>query len=190
MILRGNLTDPRQVSIFNTATGSAITQSQGGSYNLEGLSFRAASNGPTDAGHGLWLAGNGNMSVSTVNFDACSPVGSHISAQGGSFAIYGPTTISGNGGSHWSPNLGGDIVIVSYPLPSLTILNAVNISTFVSAVTNGSARLGYGSISGAANVTGSKYFASGNGVIDSSGRGTSYLPGTTAGTVASGGQYL
>ena len=39
------------------------------------------------------------------------------------------------------------------------------------------------------NVTGPKYFATLNGVINTQGAGVNYFPGTAAGTTAQGGQY-
>jgi hypothetical protein len=39
------------------------------------------------------------------------------------------------------------------------------------------------------NVTGKKYYATLNGVVNTSGHGVNYFPGTVAGTVDTGGQY-
>jgi hypothetical protein len=47
----------------------------------------------------------------------------------------------------------------------------------------------YGTFPGAANVTGPKYFAYMNGIIDASGSGVNYYPGSVAGSVITGGQY-
>lgn len=40
------------------------------------------------------------------------------------------------------------------------------------------------------SVTGQRYLAASNGVINTESQGTSIFPGTIAGTTSSGGQYL
>jgi hypothetical protein len=48
---------------------------------------------------------------------------------------------------------------------------------------------GYPTFTNPGNVTGPKYFCSLNGVIYTAGASTSYFPGSTAGSLATGGQY-
>ena len=190
--LIGNTTDPRQVSIVNTASGSALLCNSGGDYNLMGLSLGATNYSPVDLGNGIWVGGSSNVVISNCNFNSVpsSTGGAHIFCAGGFVGIYGPTTISGSGGAHWEVGNGGTIVTQGAPLPTLSVLAPVSFQWFVKATTGGALNLGYASITGAGNVTGSKYNAIGNGVIDSRGLGVSYLPGSAAGTTASGGQYL
>jgi hypothetical protein len=49
--------------------------------------------------------------------------------------------------------------------------------------------LGFSSITGAANVSGSKFNVNQNGIIAVNGLGDNYFPGTIAGSRSSGGQY-
>jgi hypothetical protein len=44
-------------------------------------------------------------------------------------------------------------------------------------------------MSGKANITGTRYLAQLNGVINTAGAGITYLPGTIAGVTNTGGQY-
>jgi hypothetical protein len=73
--------------------------------------------------------------------------------------------------------------------PNITISNAVTYTAFVIATALGVFDNQFSTITGASNVTGSKYTANLNGVINTGTGNTSYLPGSTAGTTATGGQY-
>ena len=61
---------------------------------------------------------------------------------------------------------------------------------FAAADTGGQMQAAYAAINGYGNVTGTKYFATANGVINAFGRRESYLPGTTPGAATAGGQYV
>jgi hypothetical protein len=86
----------------------------------------------------------------------------------------------------------GSITLNPQTPPALTISAAVAFSTaFASSLLLGVlyAIAGYSSITGAANVTGSKFAVNQNGIIAVNGLGDGYFPGTSAGSRSSGGQY-
>jgi hypothetical protein len=187
--LQGNSSNPSAVSIFNTGTGSCWYIASGGNWNIDGFSFRATASAPGDAGNGIWVAGAANVTLGACVWNAVP--GYHLCAGPlGSLSVNGPQTIAGSAGTHQYAFANGTLYNASPNNPNLTISGAVTIGTFVVTYDGAQTRPQWAAISGAANVTGSKYSAYGNGVIETAGRGTSYLPGTTAGTTATGGQYL
>lgn len=188
IFIHGNVGSPNNVKLFNNGVGSAISVT-GGFYQWEGVSFQATAASGSDAGNGIWAGGAGRVWLYAVNFYACP--GAHILAYGaGTVAISGPIGINGNAAEHMQAGLNGVIDMYTAPYPNVTINNAVTFSAaFVSAYGGGQVVAVYTTITGAGNVTGSRYAASSNGVISTGGRGASYLPGTSAGTTATGGQY-
>lgn len=196
--ITGNISNPAAVSLFNVNTGSVFYCRSGGNYNIQGCAFRATAGRPGDAGGGVWT-GSASFVVFGANFWQAMPGPNMTVGPGGYGFIVGRQTITGNCQAHQFAFGSG----VSYnntgnanPAddPHLTIANPVTIGNFIIASDGGQARPMWSTdgagITGAGNVTGAKYSATGNGVIQTGARGTSYLPGTTAGGVSTGGQYL
>jgi len=71
---------------------------------------------------------------------------------------------------------------------TVTLSGTPAFSMFISVVNCGAAIFRNVTFSGSA--TGSRYSAGNNGVIDVNGAGTSYFPGSSAGSAATGGQYV
>jgi hypothetical protein len=191
--LIGNSANPANVLIYNTGSGSCFLAIKGGNYYAAGFSFRSTASAPGDAGNGIYIAngttwGLGNCSFGLVN-------GSHIlSGPSSAFFIAGNTTITGGStggfGAHLNATINGTVLVDTATPWNLTITAPVNLPDFVAATDGGQARPIYGTITGAGNVTGAKFVASSNGVIETQGRGVNYLPGTTAGALLTGGQYV
>jgi hypothetical protein len=186
--LIGNTANPGNVLLRNTGNGSAVIGDLGGIYYCVGLSFTASVQIPEDNGNCIWCLAGTVINVTNCSFGSCP--GEHLNSQGGYINIYGPNTITGNAAAHWYTGLNGTIGVNAYPYPALTIANPVTISTFIIATTGGQAGAWWSAFNNAGFVSGAKYLANGNGVVDSNGRGTSFLPGTVAGSLATGGQYL
>jgi hypothetical protein len=117
-----------------------------------------------------------------------------LSGPSSAFFIAGNTTITGGStggfGAHLNATINGTVLVDTATPWNLTITAPVNLPDFVAATDGGQARPIYGTITGAGNVTGAKFVASSNGVIETQGRGVNYLPGTTAGALLTGGQYV
>jgi hypothetical protein len=190
--LIGNLSNPMAVQVYNTGTGSTLVAQFGGTYYIQGFDFRAtAPTVPlTDNGNCIWSLGNSVIAIANCNFNVCT--GAHMCAQGGQIEIFGPTTITGSAAQHWYVGLNGIIGVNTNPAVPVTFNAAITISSaFILATTGGQAKAWYlGFPNSAGNCNGSKYNATGNGVVDSKGQGVSFLPGTVAGSLATGGQYL
>ncbi|NGO64185.1 hypothetical protein G6N76_10900 [Rhizobium daejeonense] len=185
--LTGNVATPASV-----VTG-AITANGTSGWKVEGLK-------PTTtvaAAHNLQITG-GSVVVGTMEWPVndgggTSNGGAHMAAgAGGSILVTGTQRIAGGATiAHMYVADGGAIRFLQGAVPALNVLATVGFTQFVNAVSLGNIHVTYASITGAANVnTGKKYNATANGIINTDGAGVGYYPGPTAGTTATGGQYV
>jgi hypothetical protein len=192
VLLMGNRGSPDQCQIFNTGQGSCFLMFNGGNYQLSGMSFRATAQVQyQDQGHGVWA-----MFGTRVTIQDCAyhDVPMHHLCVGGAaeIGLAGNDIVMGNApGAHEMAYTNGVLLggIGSPNDPALTVTKAVTMGAFANASDGGQIWSIWSSQTGAANVAGKKYDAQGNGVINSLYRGINALPGTIAGTTASGGQY-
>ena len=192
VVIQGNMTAPDNVSIFNTGTGSCLQMFNGGHYAVQGCSFRATAGNPGDQGHGIWV-----MFGTSCNVGKCAwnqvPANHLVAGSAASIFVSGDQYIHGGGiGAHQATYTDGVLISgIGVPTdPNLTITQPVTLGAFVQASQGGQIWSLWNSITGAANLTGQKYQAIANGVVNSGARGASALPGSAAGTVSTGGQYL
>jgi hypothetical protein len=188
--LVGSGTGTCTISGVNKSAILQVGQSPG-VYSFGG--FALGSNGigaPGDNMCGIQMYA-GNNAIGNVKFLNC--VGFHMQTiTGASLAQQDAIEIAGNAQAHIFGQWGSHIVSASPPhKPVLTISKPVTFGTSFALASDGSIDVVYYvSITGAANVTGPKYAALSNGIIDTSGSGVSYLPGSSAGYLATGGQYV
>ncbi|WP_454626971.1 hypothetical protein [Bradyrhizobium cenepequi] len=152
---------------------------------LNGFKLSAAT------GVGANADADGTLTLQNMRYGTCA--GAHIAADVGSILLWGTQTIDGNATSHFQSIQGADIrsaPVGSAQQCTLTIAASVSITSFAYAHLGGRAAVTYALITGAASVTGKKYDATTNGIINTSGGGASYFPGTVAGTTSQGGLYL
>jgi hypothetical protein len=188
--LVGNTTNPSAVLILNSGSGSCWRASAGGNFSVNGFSFQATAASSGDLGSALWWTSGSSLSLYACSFGAVP--GYHILVgPSASCLVFGPCTITGSALAHQYGYENGTLLNATPNNPTLNIPNAVTFSNgFVIASNGGQTRPIWSGITGAGNVTGAKYIGTSNGVIDTNGRGASYLPGTIAGSLATGGQYL
>jgi hypothetical protein len=189
----GNTANPVNCRI-HANSGCAIYCS-GGPYYFNG--FRYESDAPAPAtpttaglpGVGIWSVPGGNIVfIGTNEFGNC--VDGHMLAQAGSLAYMGVIRICGNAAFHVAAQSGSWLYAAGAPFAQLVIPAAQTFTYFAMASGGASNTIRYSSVSGQANVSGAKYLATSNGVIDVGGQGTSWLPGSTAGVTNTGGQYV
>ena len=175
--------------LYNTGTGTCIAVG-GGNYFFNGIGFQATNASSADGAQSVWSTGAGSTWLYNSAFFG-SP-GPHITCgPGGSVSVVGPITILGGGQSHITVMQNGTCNFWPSPYPTLNIFALVNFSTaFIVSETGGQVNPIYSAINGFTSVSGYKYLAIGNGVIDSGGRGINFLPGTIAGVTSTGGQYV
>jgi hypothetical protein len=190
IVIIGNETTPANVHV-NPASGPAV--GWGGTfatfgYTLRGLKLSGVADG-VNPGCGLF-GGEGMVWLFNIEFGTASYA--HMSLSGGTITIDQPGgshgTIRITGAAPWHMQINSKGWVNMY-LPHLVIVGTPNFNTAYADVRDLSQITGaYTDITGTA--TGSRYNVIGNGIIDVGGRGTSYLPGNAAGTLATGGQYL
>jgi hypothetical protein len=140
-------------------------------------------------GSGVWCVPGGLLNLYGTNeFGYCADT--HINAFKGTIAVQGTIRVMGNCNAHMFVTNNGLVYLTGNPFPALVIPAAVTCNSFAYSNNTSVLNVHYSSISGAANVTGYKYNASMNGVIDSQGGGVNYLPGNIAGIQSTGGQYV
>lgn len=151
-------------------------------WTIRNLKVTASGSG----GRGVVATGSGTrLNVDSVNFGSCSA--EHMVAEFGAvLSVTGPYTVSGGATRHLQSFTGGQI---SFFFSSLTLTGSPNFSSAFARVAHGGVIVtnSAGSFSGSA--TGKRYEALLNGVIDTQGAGSTYFPGSSSGSVGSGGQY-
>ena len=172
--LTGDLTTPSNV--FLNVSGTVLTLNSGARLNIGGFKVAATSH---------CLATN---SFSTLNVTGAMEYGTctldHFSAIQAAVNIRADYTISGGCRYHWDASQFSNLQCQSRTItitgtPAWTTGFATCIDSFILCNLN--------TFSGSA--TGVRYRASFNGVINTSGGGASYLPGSSAGVLTTQGQY-
>lgn len=173
--IRGNAGTPANVIISRTG-GNDVSVSGGASLKIKDVELRT-----TTSGHCLQATTNGRIAYSNVRFGACALA--HVRAfDGGRITCEGNYSIVGSALWHWSISQTASLRVQNR---TVTLTGTPNFSEhFAFTVELGVLIASGNTYSGAA--TGSRYFVSMNGTINS---GTT-LPGNVAGTTATGGQYV
>ncbi len=179
LLIQGNVTTPSNVVLTQAGSyQSTITVPQRAAVTLS--SFRVAA---TNNGYGFQNSG-GTINYSNIDFGACAVY--HIFAEGGLTLQTGNVTISGNAIAHWGAGAGAYIKSQNR---TITASTSIAFGVGFAAVTSAGVVASNGNtFSG--TFTGPRYNATANGVINTYGSGSSYFPGGTAGSTATGGQYL
>ena len=126
------------------------------------------------------------VGISGLDFGATTD--SHIAVYGQStLGIEGNYTVSGGaGGAHWGITNGA---MITGGGRTVTISAAVTIATWAVGSLLGKLDVSGMTFTNKANVIGTRYWLGTNAVCNTGGGGASYLPGTVAGSSATGGQY-
>jgi hypothetical protein len=185
----GNPTTPSDCTVASPL-GAAITVAGVGDYHFNGFKVQSAENGPGIVASGFETWGPATATLWAMDFGFCKDV--HMYAYNGSLlGVMGPLRISGNAlRAHAEGASGGRCIHHSLNKPNMTISVPCNMYAWAIFGTTSQGWLFYNSLIGAANVTGKKYDAAMNSIIVTNGAGVGYLPGTIAGTVSTGGQYI
>ena len=141
----------------------------------------------TTAGSGDCIHGGsaGRLVFDQVEFAGCA--GRHVAAvaPGACVRANGAYSISGGAVHHWSAQAGGAIEVEDR---TVALSGTPAFTAFAQAAVGGSIAAGGNTFGGAAS--GSRYSVSTNGVLRTGGAGPDYLPGSAAGTSATGGQVV
>lgn len=182
-----------QGSGTSTCTVSGVNRSAiqsggiGSSYAIRGFALTCQGTYPPgDHGCGIMLYG-GWVNVTNVKLLNCGEA--HLmTIADGTMVIQDDIEIAGNAGSHYWAHWNSHLVHAQMPVqPVLTISKSVAFNWFAGSTDGSLMVANYRNIIGASNVSsGSKYYVSTNAVLNTAGV---VLPGPTAGSVATGGQF-
>ena len=179
--LRGDPTTPANVVISTTGTHCISVAGDGVHLNVSGFKLQTTSSGSClSAGKGGRLSVTGSIEFGASATYHCAADASNIDLTSVSYRI------SGGAGVHFASVSGANISAVNCtvtltgtPAFSTAFAYATSLSMVVSLL-----------MSYSGSATGKRYDIGGNSVVNTFGGGASALPGSTAGSTATGGQYL
>ena len=186
---QGNESNPQNCMVTAGISNThAIWQNGNGQFSYRG--FRLSANGAGSC-DGLTLT-QGSASIGNLRFGPCTrfhiaaAYGSSLFADGGTFTI----EAGANAQDHIFVEVNAQIRPNTDNYPALNILGPVNINVFVEALGAGFLQMLWPSMTGKANVHGSMYNASADGIIYTFASGPNYFPGDLPGTTSYGGEYV
>ena len=179
IIFQGNMTTPASCAIVTS--GAAWGGAQGAQYRIQGFTVTGQD--------GVLALTYSNISIgNSMVFGAC--VQAHISSNiGGTISIDGSYTVTGGSQNHYLAGVSSYIYLSV--ANGVTLVGTPAFSTaFATALEGSNINIPspMASFSGAAS--GSRYAVYSNGVINTTGGGASFFPGSTAGSFSTGGQYF
>lgn len=172
----------RPWNVTSNSCVSVLDAALPGIFSVQNATFQT-----TTSGSCVSVEGSGvNLFIGTgITFGTCA--GAHMVAQVfGHIEILNNYTISGGASQHFIAQINGNI---DWAGPTVTVTGTPAFTTFGFTQINASVFFfGGANFTGAA--TGQRYQTISNSVLFTNGGGTTFLPGNSAGTTASGGQYL
>jgi len=177
--LIGDTTTPGNV-VISASSASAISGNNAGEWTVKG--FKVST---TTSGSGIDTRGYTNINVGNMDFGACAT--NHIYARdSGRISVVADYVITGSATVHMYSSGLGNVVMSGR---TVTLNGTLTFSQFALAVSVANIYAGACTFTVNGSVSGTRYYAGLNGVINTNGGGASYLPGNSAGSVASGGVY-
>lgn len=172
----GNTGTPANV-VISTTSANAISLSMPAFWSLSGIKLQT-----TTSGSGLYVVSGGVITFSSLNFGVCT-LSHMLAAMGGKIYATGNYSISGGAMSHVLATSGGT---VDYTDRTVTLTGTPAFSSAFAWLSDGLGQLIAYSVTYSGSATGKRYIVNNCSVCFTNG-GT--LPGTVAGTTATGGQY-
>ncbi len=176
LIIQGNNSTPANVLISTSAT-AFTADALNVIWDIKDLKIT------TSAADGIWAARGGKIRFGNLDFGAISGSGI-LASDGGTVVAVGNYSITGNATRHIQSTTLGIVRTQSITI-TLTGTPAFSVATVTSSY-GANATVQGATYSGSA--TGVRYSATMNGTIFSNG-GANHIPGDSAGTTATGGQY-
>jgi len=178
--LTGDTSTPSNCTL-NVTSANAISLRNPTRWTVTGFKVTT-----TTSGSGVYVDNGGYIVYGNMEFGACQYAQREVGAHG-TLECSGPLTISGGGGFSLLAGAFGKTIHGSI---TITFSASVTYSSAYAYCTQGNiVDVGGTFTLGAFTVTGTRYTATQNGVIETFGSGASYFPGTSAGGTSSGGVY-
>ncbi|NLS02331.1 hypothetical protein HGP14_02965 [Rhizobium sp. P32RR-XVIII] len=186
LIIQRNGAGTARISGAALAGGAAVNVQGNAEVVFKDISIRAL-NANT---YGL-VVDNAFVTLDGCNLDD-APLYNIVAGTGASILLVGLISITGgNRAGVMRGQTGGLIESSTVTPPTMRIDNVITLSgSFVSAQTGGVVSVPSISYLGNSNIIGPRYSAILNGVISTNGAGANFFPGSVAGSVATGGQYV
>jgi hypothetical protein len=183
--LQGDTSVPSNVTI-TLSNGTPISLDDEAVWSVRGFKLS------TTAGSYTCLEAKSNavLFFDSMDFGACT--GYHVWARKNStIVVTGGYAISGGAQIHLLSQNGSYIEVASGEMSSRTIsiTNTPSFSYFIEAFRGGTILADHNYLTFSGSASGSRYWAALSGVLDTGGGGSSFIPGSSAGTTSPGGQY-
>ncbi|MCI4435737.1 MAG: hypothetical protein JHC33_02855 [Ignisphaera sp.] len=179
-IIQGNTTTPANC-ILSTTSSDCLAVNQAIVWNINGFTLKT-----TTSGNGLNAQNGGIINFQNIVFGACATA--HINAQNsGIINCQSNYTITGSYPIHWKVIESG--VVWDIPGKTITITGTPAFSTAFLYMRTASIIVISNNTTFTGSATGVRYSINLNSACFVNGAATTYLPGNTSGTTATGGQY-
>lgn len=180
----GNNGSPANVAINGGTANAAVSCNGPNTMTASGVKVSTGTPGKGAAG---FLATNG-ASLTTNNTHSGSVEGAVFESFNANCTA-GSHSFDGNSAYAMQAQVGGDMSLAAGAV--YTISSAITLTAFAFAVNGGILAISATTPTfvNPSNVTGARYLANLNGVINANGQGATYFPGSTAGSTSAGGQY-
>jgi hypothetical protein len=175
----GNVTTPSSCVVSSSSLACFVASSV--TYSIKG--FKLTSGGTST--NLVWAVSNGTLTLSNIDFGSCT-ANQIIAVSGGVIDMITNYTISGGATSHCYAISGGRIQTNQRVV---TLSGTPNFSTAYVTMDRGLGMVDCYGMSFSGSATGKRYVVNLNSVCFVNGAATTYLPGSVAGTTATGGQY-
>jgi hypothetical protein len=177
--IQGNTGAMSSVIINPTAATCFTTSASGYLWTLRYMKLTT-----TTSGAGIYVGAGSRVYYNNIDFGACPSSAHVIAEQGGKAQCNGSYSITGAAAYHNQAISYGEIRTTG--AYTITITGTPAFTTYAYS---GLGFIHYASVTFSGSATGKRYDVVENGLIKTYGGGASFLPGGTAGTTATGGQY-
>ncbi|WP_228895605.1 hypothetical protein [Acidovorax sp. Leaf73] len=177
-ILLGDTATPSNV-VMSVTSNNCFAGVECGLWRITGMKLQT-----TTSGYAVFPSGKtSNVELRNIDFGACAS--GHVVVGAGGFARYSANcTISGGAPTHLQIANGSSFVAGGI---TITLTGTPAFTTFASLDSLALAAIQSVTFSGSA--TGARYSVTLNSVLNTFGAGATFLPGNSAGSTATGGQY-
>lgn len=178
--IQGNATTPTNV-VLSTGSTAAVVAKTGAVLSLK--DFKVTTTG---AAYGIQATQNGHINFGGLDFGACG--GAQVRADdGGSVLCTANYTISGGALDHFNAVTCGILRAFS---KTITLSGTPAYTGYFSNCGYSGVQIVNGNTFSGSGATGARYIVQLNGVTSTNGGGANYFPGNSAGSTATGGQYI
>ena len=178
VVLKGNAATPGNV-VVNGSFGVLVTAPLAGTLTVQDLKL-------VNGAMGIYHAAPGLIRFTNVNFGACGQFHMQTDAPGAKLEATGNYAISGGALCHWLANGQGMILCAG---KTVTLTGTPAFGIVFAYATRLSQIQGFANTY-AGTATGTRYLVDGNSLLFTNGGGPTALPGNTAGSTNTGGQYV